>query len=405
MASQHPSELESGTADSLTSSPPSDYLPPPHHRLDDDFQKRVRFMCSFGGRILPRPHNNQLRYVGGDTRIVSELHTIPFSSHLTKLSKLSGTANIAVKYQLPNEDFDALISVSTDEDVENMMEEHDRLVHGGNSKTARLRLFLFPLDDSSSISSLGSLLESSSKHDHWFFDALKGCRSSVSASLQRGLSEVSSVVSETPDYLFGLDNSEESREPKLKTRSSLAENVLPTKPDSPAPAISSPYCLASSVVYVSANQELPPVKTRNESQILAMDSKENQVDGFTDSREPSISQQTGYSGNPMWHYLSESHFPVPAVQHMPVYYVPGPVPASNVQVQQVQMQMSYIQRFPAPASQIPVGFRHPIPGVGQVYDGGVKPVPAVDGYEFQVIGIEARMILDSHVPVTDMTPS
>nr|GFB93208.1 putative octicosapeptide/Phox/Bem1p family protein [Tanacetum cinerariifolium] len=82
------------TVDSVASSPRSDHLDNNNHppRVYDDniAQARVRFMCSFGGKILPRPHDNQLRYVGGDTRIVSVLrHNTTFASLLNKLSKLS----------------------------------------------------------------------------------------------------------------------------------------------------------------------------------------------------------------------------------------------------------------------------------------------------------------------------
>lgn len=82
MTSLHPSELDT---DSIASTPRSD------HPSND--QTRVRFMCSFGGKILPRPHDNQLRYVGGDTRIVAVQRATTFSSLLSKLSKLSGKPN------------------------------------------------------------------------------------------------------------------------------------------------------------------------------------------------------------------------------------------------------------------------------------------------------------------------
>lgn len=81
-SSLHPSELDT---DSVTSTPRSDNF----HAFSHD--PRVRFMCSFGGKILPRPHDNQLRYVGGDTRIVAVHRSIAYSTLLTKLSKLSGT--------------------------------------------------------------------------------------------------------------------------------------------------------------------------------------------------------------------------------------------------------------------------------------------------------------------------
>nr|TKR99235.1 hypothetical protein D5086_0000196240 [Populus alba] len=84
-------------------------------------------MCSDGGKIQPRLHDNQLAYIGGDTRILSVDH-----------------------------DVDALISVTSDEDLEHMMIEFDRL-HRASAKAAKLRAkaavsaenpeFLFELDN------------------------------------------------------------------------------------------------------------------------------------------------------------------------------------------------------------------------------------------------------------------
>lgn len=260
----------------------SEYSAPHHHqqnqRWDQDQEPlggngSVRFMCSYGGRILPRPHDNQLRYVGGDTRIVAVARNISYSLLISKLSKLCGSA-VTLKYQLPNEDLDALISVTTDEDLENMMDEYDRLQQspgsiGSNkssssssSSSSRLRLFLFPAKPESSTSSLGSLLESS-KREHWFVDALNGV-----PVLTRGRSEVSSVASENPDYLFGLDTIEDwdragnqnqnqpqsLPQPTRKSRMFVqhgeglnprSEEEVHSAPASPVPD-SSPYCSTSS---------------------------------------------------------------------------------------------------------------------------------------------------------------
>ncbi|KAL9991652.1 hypothetical protein Hdeb2414_s1276g01002251 [Helianthus debilis subsp. tardiflorus] len=91
MATTHyTAEQASATVDSVVSSPRSDNLSVGGYD-DTTAQSRVRFMCSFGGKILPRPHDNQLRYVGGDTRIVTVLrHSTTYASLLSKLSKLSG---------------------------------------------------------------------------------------------------------------------------------------------------------------------------------------------------------------------------------------------------------------------------------------------------------------------------
>jgi len=197
----------------------SEYSAPPHHNQRWDQHQEssrgsggVRFMCSYGGRILPRPHDNELRYVGGDTRIVAVARNVSYSFLISRLSKLCGST-VTLKYQLPNEDLDALISVTTDEDLENMMEEYDRLQQSeainnskslSSSSSSRLRLFLFPAKPESATSSLGPLLEGS-KGEHWFVDALNGV-----PVLTRGGSEVSSVVSENLDYLFGFDGIEDS---------------------------------------------------------------------------------------------------------------------------------------------------------------------------------------------------
>ncbi|KAK8349553.1 hypothetical protein V6Z12_A06G149500 [Gossypium hirsutum] len=367
MSSHHLSELDS-TTDSVASSPRSE-----HHAPHD---ARVRFMCSFGGKILPRPHDNQLRYVGGDTRIVAVHRSTSFAALLTKLSKLSGIANVSVKYQLPNEDLDALISVTTDEDLENMMEEYDRLAQNHNSRLARLRIFLFSKGDDSRTSSISSLLDGSVNREHWFLDALN---SGANASgLERGRSEVSSIVSEVPDYLFGLDNSDEAqpRGPKLSTRQLLHENVSVSDPGSPAPVVSSsPFCSTSSApVVVPSMPDLPPVKTKPDNPEPGFESKQNQTESLM---EQPVSQPTTYSGSPMWHYIPGSHYSVPPAQQIPVYYVSGPVQPGNPQVQPVQIRPQYVQQYPMSTGQIPVGYHRPVAGVGQ----GYRPVTHVDPYD------------------------
>lgn len=376
-------DLDSGTADSVASTPRSI-----HRNIHEDNATvtlqppaTVRFMCSFGGKILPRPHDNQLRYVGGDTRIVVVNRHATFSSFLSKLSKLSGTTNISIKYQLPNEDLDSLITVTTDEDVENMMEEFDRLVQ--SHKSARLRLFLFPTDSDSTsrASSISSLLDGSAKREHWFLDALNGGRGPC---LERGQSEVSSIVSEVPDYLFGLDNSDDApRETKVRNKTLPNDNNPGSDPSSPVPVVSSPFCSTSSSLAppsVPAIPDLPPVKTKPvDSGPIIEPGKEAQPDGVIDGSENVIPQQTGYAGNPMWHY------PGPTVQHIPVYYMQGPARTGNVPVHPVPMGTPYVQSYPVPQGQVPIGFNHPVTSLGQVYGGGGRPITAIDPISGRVV--------------------
>lgn len=42
-------------------------------------KNRVKFLCSHGGKILPRPADGHLKYVGGDTRVVAVPRDITFS--------------------------------------------------------------------------------------------------------------------------------------------------------------------------------------------------------------------------------------------------------------------------------------------------------------------------------------
>ncbi|RDX82057.1 Serine/threonine-protein kinase STY8, partial [Mucuna pruriens] len=102
--------------------------------------RRVKFLCSFLGSIMPRPQDGKLRYVGGETRIVSVPRDISYEELMGKMRELFDGAAV-LKYQQPDEDLDALVSVVNDDDVVNMMEEYDKL--GSGDGFTRLRIFLF----------------------------------------------------------------------------------------------------------------------------------------------------------------------------------------------------------------------------------------------------------------------
>ncbi|KAI4335444.1 hypothetical protein L6164_014088 [Bauhinia variegata] len=106
----------------------------------NDESRRVKFLCSFLGSIMPRPQDGKLRYVGGETRIVSVPRDINYEELMSKMRELYEGATM-LKYQQPDEDLDALVSVVNDDDVVNMMEEYDKL--GSGDGFTRLRIFLF----------------------------------------------------------------------------------------------------------------------------------------------------------------------------------------------------------------------------------------------------------------------
>ncbi|KAF3792140.1 Serine/threonine-protein kinase [Nymphaea thermarum] len=109
---------------------------------------RVKFLCSFGGSILPRPQDGKLRYVGGETRIVSVSRDIKFVELMAKMKELFDSVSL-LKYQQPDEDLDALVSVVNDDDVINMMEEYDKFGQGDGFTRLRMFLFSHPDDDAS----------------------------------------------------------------------------------------------------------------------------------------------------------------------------------------------------------------------------------------------------------------
>jgi PB1 domain len=129
-----------------------------------------------------------------------------FSTLVSLLSSLSPSqftpkSPPVIKYQLPHEDLDSLITLCSDEDLINMLDELDRL--NPASKSPRLRLFLFP---SSQSGAFGSVL-STGESNQWFLDALNS--SSPTAVLERRRSASSSMLSDQPDYLTGIDTESE----------------------------------------------------------------------------------------------------------------------------------------------------------------------------------------------------
>ncbi|KAK1268812.1 Serine/threonine-protein kinase CTR1 [Acorus gramineus] len=117
-----------------------DLMDSPSSSSDDP--PRVKFLCSFAGSILPRPLDGKLRYVGGETRIVSVPRGVSYNDLMSRMRELFEGASV-LKYQQPDEDLDALVSVVNDDDVTNMMEEYDKLVSSPSDPFTRLRIFLF----------------------------------------------------------------------------------------------------------------------------------------------------------------------------------------------------------------------------------------------------------------------
>lgn len=130
----------------------------------DPTKLTLKFLCSYGGKILPRYPDGKLRYLGGETRVLAVDRSISFSELLLKLGELCGTT-VGLRCQLPTEDLDALISIKCDEDLANLIEEYDRAAAAATP--LKIRAFLsLPANKISSppSSSASSSKSSSSNH-------------------------------------------------------------------------------------------------------------------------------------------------------------------------------------------------------------------------------------------------
>ncbi|XP_065851164.1 RAF-like serine/threonine-protein kinase PRAF [Euphorbia lathyris] len=152
--------------------------------------KKVKFLCSFGGKILPRPSDGMLRYVGGQTRIISVKRDVSFNELMQKMTDSYGQPAVT-KYQLPNEDIDALVSVSCADDLDNMMDEYEKLVERSNDGSAKLRVFLFSATELDS----PGVVQSGDLHDNGlrYVDAVNG----IMDGFINGISRKESIASAT----------------------------------------------------------------------------------------------------------------------------------------------------------------------------------------------------------------
>ncbi|XVF09532.1 hypothetical protein REPUB_Repub07fG0102000 [Reevesia pubescens] len=215
---------------------------------------RLRLMCSFGGHIMPRPHDKSLCYVGGETRLVAVDRHCSLSAFCTRLSRaLLNGRPFTLKYQLPSEDLDSLVSVSTDEDLENMIEEYDRLAASSASSvtSSRIRLFLF-FKKPDTAASMGPLLNDA-KSETWFVDVLNG-----SGFIPRGNSD--SATMETS--LLNLDGEfegQEGAEEQNKQENTAVHEIQYSLPASPMVEKTSSFGSTSSSPSMS---NLPPIRVR-----------------------------------------------------------------------------------------------------------------------------------------------
>ncbi|KAM5553498.1 hypothetical protein ABKV19_025629 [Rosa sericea] len=178
---------------------PQSYSPYGQGFFEGSFSFKMKFLCSFGGRILPRPNDGKLRYVGGDTRILSIHKGTNFEELMKKTLAICNHPH-TIKYQLPGEELDALVSVCSDEDLLHMIEEYHELERTEGSQ--RLRLFLVPLNEPESPSSIEGRVTHPMGPDSQFVFAVNGMldRSPRKSSSGQSLTSQTSHLGNASDY-------------------------------------------------------------------------------------------------------------------------------------------------------------------------------------------------------------
>ncbi|BBG92649.1 PB1 domain-containing protein tyrosine kinase, partial [Prunus dulcis] len=176
---------------------PQSYHPYGQVFSEGSFSFKMKFLCSFGGRILPRPNDGKLRYVGGDTRILSIRKGTNLEELMNKTFAICNQPH-TIKYQLPGEDLDALVSVCSDEDLHHMIEEYLEL----ERTSQRLRIFLVPLNETESPSSVEARVTHPIGADSQFVFAVNGMLdpSPRKSSSGQSLASQTSQFGNTSDY-------------------------------------------------------------------------------------------------------------------------------------------------------------------------------------------------------------
>ncbi|CAN1123415.1 hypothetical protein LINPERPRIM_LOCUS3253 [Linum perenne] len=115
-------------------------------------QKNLKFLCNYGGKFIPRYFDDKLRYFGRPTRVLAVDRSISFSE-LGEFTGEPGLYLLTLRCQLLEPDLDyALVSIVSDEDLSNLIEEYDLVVDEDSAFLSILRFQSPPLLSSSSSS-------------------------------------------------------------------------------------------------------------------------------------------------------------------------------------------------------------------------------------------------------------
>ncbi|XP_021891593.1 uncharacterized protein LOC110809918 [Carica papaya] len=114
----------------------------------------IKFLCTYGGKILPRSSDGALRYVGGLNRVLAVDRSVSFAELMEKLVEFCGFS-VTLRCQLPGGDLETLISVKSDEELANIIDLYDLSAPG-----SKIRAILSPPKSIKQISPTPSLVSS-----------------------------------------------------------------------------------------------------------------------------------------------------------------------------------------------------------------------------------------------------
>lgn len=106
----------------------------------------IKFLYSYGGKIVPRPTDGKLRYAGGFTRVLAVDRSVSYAELMVKFGESCGSSMI-LKCKLPTEDLDVLVSIKSDEELRLVIEEYERA-----SPESKIRAVLFPMESVKKVS-------------------------------------------------------------------------------------------------------------------------------------------------------------------------------------------------------------------------------------------------------------
>ncbi|GFQ05207.1 hypothetical protein PHJA_002664800 [Phtheirospermum japonicum] len=109
--------------------------------------KTIKFLYNYGGKIVPRPINGKLRYVGGHTRVLFVDRSITYSELMVKFGELCGSS-MNLKRKLPSDDLDLLIMIKSDEELRAVIKDYE----SASSPVVTIRAVLYPVRSAKKVS-------------------------------------------------------------------------------------------------------------------------------------------------------------------------------------------------------------------------------------------------------------